>query len=138
MADILTAKSLLLARLRTDTGRTVYDGYVPEKVPQNGVYIKPYTILWAGLGEAPNELTSDGVESQSTLIWDFQTTAVGPDANSCLQLAAADKALLTNHRAGRGIIRPNPDGYNQQTPILDASITPARFMLPLQWRLITN
>lgn len=138
MADPLTTNAQVLALLRTVTDRVVHDGYVPEKLPQTGSYIDPYTVLWAGMGDNPDELTSDGYQGTSTLIYDFQTTAVGPTPATCRAVAQDDRRALLNQRAGTGVIRTNPDGYNQQTPILDTTATPARFMLPQQWRLITN
>lgn len=115
-----------------------HDGYVPKSLPETDGYIDPYVVLWAGLGDNPPELTACGSHGTDTLIWDFQTTAVGANATICRDVAADIKTALTNLTAGTGRVRPNPDGFNQQTPILDTQTSPARFMLPLQWRLITN
>ena len=120
------------------TGTTNYDGHVPTKVPEAGGYILPYFVNWFGTGENPDEITSDGKQPTDSLIWDFQITAVASNAAACRAVAQALKQKLTNHRIGKGTLRLNPDGFNQQAPILDTTITPARVMLPLQWRLITN
>ncbi|WP_285240064.1 hypothetical protein [Pseudarthrobacter sp. MEB009] len=138
MADPLATSAQILALLRSVPDRVAHDGFVPEKLPQTGSYVDPYTVLWAGVGADPDELTSDGIQDASTLVYDFQTTAVGPTAETCRAVAVADRGALLNKRVGRGIIRTNPDGFNQQAPILDTQTTPARFMLPQQWRLITN
>lgn len=138
MADPTALVAAILAALRTIPGITVYDGFVPTSVPMNGTYIKPYIVLWAGDGDEPDELTADGVQDGDSLVMDFQTTVVGANPDNCRSVATAAKAKLTNLKAGTGRIRRNPDGFNQATPILDTQTSPARFMLPLQWRLITN
>lgn len=138
MADPSALAAAVRAALGALPGISVFDGQVPVKVPEVGGYILPYVVLWAGIGDNPGELTSCGQHSTDTLIWDFQTTAVGATADICRRVAQDVKNTLTNHRAGTGRIRPNPDGFQQQTPTPDNSVTPARFMLPQQWRLITN
>lgn len=119
-------------------GVTLFDGYVPVKVPEAGGYILPYVVLWAGVGDNPEELTSCGEHGTDTIVWDFQTTVAGSTPDVCRRVTADVKATLTNRRTGTGKIRPNSDGFQQQEPILDPSVTPARFMLPIPWRLITN
>lgn len=126
------------AALVTLPNVSVFDGQVPTRVPEAGGFILPYIVIWAGIGDNPGELTTDGVHSDDTLIFDFQTTAVAASADICRRVAVDTKNRLTNLRAGTGRIRPNPDGFQQQTPIPDNSVTPARYMLPIQWRLITN
>lgn len=138
MADIEQLVADVITALETVPGIGVDDGYVPRKLPETATYVDPYVILWAGLGDNPPELTACGTQGTDTLVWDFQTTAVGADASICRAVAKAVTAKLTNLPAGTGKIRRNPDGFNQQSPILDTQTTPARFMLPLQWRLITN
>jgi hypothetical protein len=116
-----------------------YDGYVPERVPEAGGHILPYVVLYAGDGSpVVEEVTADGLQPVDTLVWDFQITAVGATSDVCRRVAQDVRRLLTNLRAGTGRIKPNPDGFNQQVPYLDPSVTPARFILPLQWRLNTN
>lgn len=126
------------AALQTVPGITVYDGYVPDVLPETDGYIDPYVVVWSGSGANPDEVASCGRQDTATLIWDFQTTVVGAAPSTCRLVAQAVEALLTNFRAGTGRVRRNPDGFNQQYPILDTQTSPARFMLPLQWRLITN
>lgn len=138
MADIQALVAEVTAALGALPGLTVHDGYVPKTLPETAAYIDPYVVMWAGLGDNPPELTACGQQGTDTVIWDFQTTAVAADASICRDVANAVTAALTNLRAGTGRIRRNPDGFNQATPILDTQTSPARFMLPLQWRLITN
>jgi hypothetical protein len=120
-------------------GISFYDGYVPERVPEAGGHVLPYVVLYAGDG-APvvEEVTSSGHQPTDTLVWDFQITAVGATAGVCRAVARDVRAALTNLRVGTGLVKPNPEGFNQQVPYPDTSVTPARFILPLQWRLNTN
>lgn len=138
MADPVQCAAAVMAALATVEGITEYDGFVPMKVPETDGYIDPYVVLWAGTGDEPNELPADGRQDSDTLIWDFQTTAVGATPAICRAVDKAVAAALTNLAIGTGQVRRNPDGFNQQSPILDTQTTPSRFMLPRQWRLITN
>lgn len=138
MADVNTCAVAVLAALRTVPGSGTYDGYVPVKVPETGGYVDPYIVLWAGGGDTPDELPADGRQADGPLIWDFQTTAVGASPDVCRAVDTSLQAALTNLPVGTGRVRRNPDGFNQQAPILDTQTTPSRFMLPRQWRLITN
>lgn len=138
MADPVALTDGVESALKTIEGIAVFDGFVPTKVPEAGGFILPYVVLWAGVGDNPEELPSSGDHDTSTLIWDFQTTIVAASPDVCRRVTSDVKALLTNRRTGTGRIRPNPDGFQQQQPILDTSVTPARFMLPIPWRLITN
>lgn len=138
MVDATELVTPVLAALATVPGISVHDGHVPASLPETGGYVDPYVVLWAGVGDSPDEPTTDGIHDTDSLIWDFQTTAIGASAAICRAVAKDVKAALTNLRVGTGRVRPNPDGFNQQTPILDTQTTPARFMLPEQWRLNTN
>jgi len=120
------------------TGISVFDGFVPTKVPEAGGYILPYVVIWLGVGDNPNEPTSCGTHNTDTLILDFQITVAASNTPAIRAAAEAVRQKLTNLQAGTGRIKPNPDAFNQQAPTLDTQVTPARFMLPLQWRLITN
>lgn len=138
MADINALAAEVIAVEAEITGTTNYDGHVSTRLPESGGYILPYFVNWFGTGDNPDEVTSDGKQSTDSLIWDFQITAVASNPAACRAVAQALKQKLTNRRIGKGTLRLNPDGFNQQAPILDTQTTPARFMLPLQWRLITN
>lgn len=138
MADPVALAAVVQAAVESLSGVSFFDGNVPKDVPEAGGFILPYVVLWAGVGDNPDELPSSGQHDSSTLIWDFQITIVGANPDRCRRVAKDVLAKLINTRAGTGRIRPNPDGFNQQFPIPDASIIPSRFMLPLQLRLITN
>ena len=119
-------------------GVTNYDGHVPEDVPELGGYIQPYITNWFGTGSNPDETQACGTQPADSLIWDFQTTVVASNAAACRAVAQALTQKLLNLRVGTGTVRRNPDGFDQPYPIPDTQLTPARLMLPLQWRLITN
>lgn len=138
MVDINALVAQVTALEGEITGTTNYDGHVPTKVPEAGGYILPYFVNWFGTGDSPDEVTSDGQQPMDSLIWDFQITAVASNAAACRSVAQALKQKLRNRRIGKGTLRLNPDGFQQQAPILDTTITPARFMLPIPWRLITD
>lgn len=138
MADPVVLAAVVETAVKTLQGVSFFDGNVPKSVPEVGGFILPYVVLWAGIGDNPDELPANGMHDSSTLVWDFQLTVTSADPNICRRVAKDVLALLINKRAGTGRIRPNPDGFNQQAPIPDASIIPSRFMLPLQLRLITN
>lgn len=127
-----------MAALHTVPGSTAWDGYVPSSLPETDGYIDPYVVLWGGAGDGPPDLTADGRQSTDTLIWDFQTTAVGATPAVCRALDLAVQLALVNLRVGTGTVRFSPQGFNQQPPTMDNQTTPARFFLPRQWRLITN
>lgn len=140
MVDPTPLVAIIDAALRTVPGITVYDGYVPTKVPTDasGQYVLPYVVIWAGTGDNPPEQSACGEHEEDTLVFDFQLTIAGANPAICRSVNQYVKAKLMNLRAGTGRIKPNPDGFQQQSPILDTQVTPARFMLPKQWRLITN
>lgn len=138
MVDANDLVTPVAAALETIPDTTFYDGYVPQAVPATGGYPDPYIVLWAGTGDEPDELTACGRQDGDSIIWDFQTTSVGASPEICRAVDSAVTAKLINLPVRTGRVRRNPDGYNQQPPILDTQTTPARFMLPRQWRLITN
>lgn len=140
MVDPTPLVAAIETTLKAIPGITVYDGYVPAKVPTDpsGQYILPYVVIWAGTGDNPPEQPACGEHEQDTLVFDFQTTVIGASPAICRAVNKDVRAKLMNLRAGTGRIKPNPDGFQQQSPVLDTQVTPARFMLPKQWRLITN
>jgi hypothetical protein len=138
MVDAADLVDPVAAVLTAIDGIAFHDGYVPKALPETGTYIDPYVILWAGTGDEPDELPACGVQDGDSIIWDFQTTAVGATAAICRAVDKEVAAALTNLPVRTGRVRRNPDGFNQATPILDTQTSPARFMLPRQWRLITN
>lgn len=138
MADAETVLATIEASLRSIPNVSFYDGYVPSQVPATGEFIDPYVVLWSGVGDNPPEGPASGEHDSSTLILDFQVTVAAATAQVTRQVARAVADKLVNLRVGTGRVKPNPDGFQQGTPLLDPSAAPARFMLPLPWRLITN
>jgi hypothetical protein len=125
----------------TKLGGNIYDGVVPTSLPKdvNG-YIKPYVVIFAGTG---GDLLGETSYTQETdmdvLSWPFQTTVVAADVISCMRLGHDVRIALTNHPVLGGFIRP--DGYSETGALLpqrDDQVTPARFFLPLQWRITTT
>lgn len=119
-------------------GAQVYDGFVPGSLPMDGKYIRPYFVVWAGEPDNPAEDTSDGMHSLDTRIFRFQVTAVAPTPAATRQLTAAGVTALNNLRVGTGRVKPDPEGFRTEVPQLDPSESPARFLLPTPWRLISN
>lgn len=143
MANPVVYREQVLDALRTLPGITVYDGYVPERAPEDEAgYILPYVVFFAGEGgevgggtperDLSNQVDLDGLE------WDFQTTAVGASPGVCTQVARAVTLRVANLPLGTSHVVPNPDGFTVPAPVRDSSETPARFMLPRQWRLATT
>lgn len=122
----------------TVDGITVYDGDVPEKVPQVEGNVLPYFVLWSGLPDNPDEVTADGKQVGDSFIWDFQITVVASNPPACRAAARSLQMKLLNMKLGTGKVRPNPDSFKRDAPLLDTSVSPARFMLPTFWRNITN
>lgn len=141
MVDANSLNEQLLAALRTipDLGTRIYDSLVPDAVPMSGIYIKPYVVVFSGLGaDLPMERDLSGRADVTVLDWAPQTTVVGPSASACRQAAQAVAAKLTNLRLGSGYLLPDADAFRVEKPITDSQVTPARVFLPLHWRLLTN
>lgn len=122
-------------------GGNIFDGVVPTTLPKdaNG-FIKPYVVVFAGTGtdiESERDLT--GKVDMDILDWPFQTTVVAADAISCMRLAHDVRLALSNLTVLAG--RVKPDAYSttgNDKPQLDNQVTPARFFMPLMWRLTTT
>lgn len=121
-------------------GGRIYDGYVPEKLPTDGAgYILPYVLLLSGItADLPEERDLTRQVDTTVHDWAPQTNCVGPTpdhARKCAQLVAQ---ALTNTRIGNHWLKPDADAFRVATPLPDNQVTPARFYLPLSWRLNTN
>lgn len=125
----------------TKLGGNIFDGLVPTTLPKdaNG-YVKPYVVVFAGTGadlEAERSYTRE--VDMDVLDWPFQTTVAAADSISCMRLAHDVRLALTNLPVQSGFVKP--DGYSltgADKPQLDNQVTPARFYMPLQWRLTTT
>lgn len=141
MADPVLIKQAILAALRSlpNVGTRVHDGALTKAAATDAAgYVLPYVILFAGTGEHPDEVLLDGTIGADGRTFDFQTTSVGPATTHAIAVDSQVQAALTNLRVGRGRVRPNPDGFTVRYPIREENITPARYLLPRQWRLNTN
>lgn len=139
--DPNTLHDLLLVKLRAlpDIGARIYDGYVPDRVPEAGGYIRPYALVMGGLGaDLPEERDLTRLTDTGVIDWAPQINVAAADPRTCRLAAQQISAALTNTWHSGGWLQPDPDGYRVNTPILDNQVTPARFYLPLPWRLITN
>lgn len=136
--------AILYVKIRTQiqglAGLTVFDGQVPSKVPTDaGGYILPYVAIFAGIGEdLPEERSLTQLVDMDVLDWRFQTTCVGASANIAMSVAHSVRLALSNLPVGGGFVKPDTDGFTAGVPLSDNQVTPARFFLPLMWRLITN
>lgn len=141
MVDPIALSDELLAKLRAlpDVGERIYDGYVPDKVPEAGGYVRPYALVMSGLGtDLPAERDLSKLTDIDVLDWHPQVNAVGATARQCRQVAHQISQALTNTWIGGGWLQPDEDAFRVNTPVLDDQVTPARFFLPLPWRTITN
>lgn len=134
---------VLLAVLRQMTALTggVYDGQVPVKVPTDstGKWVKPYAVLWAGMGDdLPEERDLTGLASAGVLDWRPQVTVVGASASVCRDASRAVLAALRNQHLGPGWLIPDADMNRQLAPIPDNTVTPVRHFMPLKFRLVTT
>lgn len=138
MADPVVLQAIVSTRLRALKGLTLYEGQVPGKLPQDAQgYILPYVVLYAGLGrDRAEERDLSGLADPTRGDWPFQTTCVGANPTICLAVTRDVAATLTNLPVGGGFIKPA--GFDTPLPLVDNQVTPARFFLPLQWRLFTN
>lgn len=117
----------------------VYDGDVPDHIPSDGKWIKPYVAVWAGVGgDIPLQRDLTNLVDPHGLDWRPRITVVGATAAVCRDASQAVRAALLNLPIGPGYLKPDDDLNRQLTPISDHTVTPARFYLPLQFRLITT
>ena len=140
--DATQLNNELLATLRAipALGGRVHDGYVPDKLPVDGAgYVLPYVVVFSGITtDLPAERDLTGLADTSVHDWSPQTTCVGPTpghARSCAHLVSQ---ALTNTRIGNHFLLPDSDGFRVAVPLIDDQVSPARFFLPLPWRLTTN
>lgn len=138
VADPVVLHGQVLQVLDALPGSTAYPGQVPSKLPVDSQgYVLPYIVLYAGLGgDLMDERDLSGLVDVGTRDWPFQTTCVGASSTICLAVARDVSRALTNLPVGGGFIKPA--GYDTPLPLADNQVTPARYFLPLQWRLLTN
>lgn len=137
--NVLHARYIALLRALPDVGQRIYDGYVPASVPEVAGRIRPYIVVWSGIGsDLPLERDLTGLTDTGVLDWAPQTNVVAADPSTCRIVAQQARSALTNQPIGSGWLMPDPDGFRINVPIQDNQVTPARFFLPLPWRLTTT
>lgn len=139
--------SILFAQARTAISvvaglwpGNVFDTQVPTTLPQDtSGAIRPYVVMFGGVGsDLLQERDSTGLVDMDILDFPFQTTCVGPTAGHARDVAHAVKLALTNMPIQAGFVKPDPQGFRIDNPLPDNQVTPARFYMPLMWRLTTN
>lgn len=134
--------TLIKARLDAVPGiwpGNVYDSQVPTTLPKDASgFIRPYVVIFAGTAnDIPEERDLTNLADLGISDFRFQTNCAGPTGTHARDLADVVRAALTNLPLGAGFIKPDPDGF--RTNVLpDNQVTPARFYMPLMWRLTTT
>lgn len=131
----------LMAALKAITalGGRIYDGYVPAKLPTDGAgYVLPYVLVFSGLTADIGDPDLTGKADTLVHDWSPQTNCVGPTPGHSRMCAEMVQDALTNLRVGNNWLKPDDDGFRVAVPLKDDQATPARFFLPLSWRLTTN
>lgn len=93
-----------------------------------------FTGIPADIGDS--DLT--GMTATQVYDWTPQTNCVGPTpahARACTEMV---QTALTNTLIGNHWLKPDTDAFRVAVPIKDEQAIPARFFLPLSWRLTTN
>jgi hypothetical protein len=117
----------------------VFDGAVTKAIPTDASgAIKPYVVFSAGTGDVVGDEALCGTPSWDAVDWRFQTRCFGPTADHTRRLAWDVTQALTGLRIRDGLVKPDQDSFRVDGPLLDPGVTPARFFLPLSWRLITT
>lgn len=118
----------------------VFDTQVPTTIPKDASgNVRPYVVLFGGVGtDLPEERDATGLADVGLLDFPFQTTCVGPTPGHARDVAYSVKQALTNMPIGAGFVKPDPQGFRVDNPLADNQVTPARFYMPLMWRLTTT
>lgn len=120
-------------------GGRAYDGYVPGKVPTDGAgYVLPYILFFAGIPADIGDPDLTGMTDTLVHDWAPQTNCVGPTPGHARKCAEIVAAALTNTRIGNHRLHVDTDAFRVAVPLKDDQATPARFFLPLSWRLTTT
>lgn len=132
-------RATVIAALEIATGVIVYDGDVPDDIPEDEAgFIEPYVVLFSGDGDSLPEADLSGRLDPSGLRWDFQTTSVGASPAACSGVAVVVRRTLTNLELGTYHVLPSPSGFTGNVPVKDTTVSPVRFVLPRMWRLDTT
>lgn len=143
---------LLFARLQAlpgPTSVTVYRGEVPEHPPvardaasgpDPSGRVAPYVVLFDGAG--PTDLEPDLGGQNEDLLWSPQITIAAGFSPDCAQLV--DQVCAWVYRwspaipgLSAGRLEP-PDGFDPGVVRPDRTVSPPRFFLNTQWRLVVT
>jgi hypothetical protein len=139
--------ALLFAQARTGITQVaglwpgnVFDTQVPTTLPKDASgAIRPYVVMFASPGmDLPEERDATGLAGMDVIDFTFQTSCVGPTAAHARDVAHAVRLALTNLPIGAGFVKPDPFGIRVDNPLADNQVVPARFYMPLMWRLTTT
>lgn len=117
----------------------VFDTHVPKElaVDANG-FIRPYVVMFAGgVNDLPQERDLTQMPDMNIADFRFQTSCVGPTGNHARELAHTVRLALSGLNIGAGFVKPDPDAFRLDV-LKDDQVTPARFYMPLMWRLTTT
>lgn len=144
----LTLADAVLARLRDQipaaSSTPPTTGYLskPVDVPRldGEGHVQRYWVLHPFHGTPSPE--QDLADTAVDLDWPFQVTVAAATPRACIELATLVDAalyrwtpLVTGMVCGR--CHP-PDGYDPGLPREDTTVTPSRYVLPLQFRTTTT
>jgi hypothetical protein len=117
----------------------VFDTQVPKTLPTDSSgAIRPYVVTFSGTPtDIPIERSLTQLADLDLADFRFQTNCVGPTGQHARDLADMVRLALTNLPIGAGFVKPDPDGFSSNV-IPDNQVTPARFFMPLMWRLTTT
>jgi hypothetical protein len=143
---------LLFARLQGlpgPTAVTVYRGEVPEHPPvardaasgpDPSGRVAPYVVLFDGAG--PTNLEPDLGGRNEDLLWSPQIIIAAGFSADCVQLV--DQVCAWVYRWSpvipglvAGGLEP-PAGFDPGVVRIDRAVSPPRFFLPTQWRLVVT
>ena len=129
----------VLDALRGIEDLTVYDGWVPDRVPTDAHgYVRPYVALYAGNATGTDDGGLCGLADVDAVDVRLQTTVVAASAAHLRPVTHAVTRALTNLRIGTNVLHPDVEQHRSTVPQPDPSVSPARVFLPLQWHITTQ
>jgi len=117
----------------------VFDTHVPDVLPKDAMgFIRPYVVMFAGTTlDLPGERSLTQLPDLDVADFRFQTNCAGPTGQHARELAYQVTLALSGLAIGAGFIKPDPDAFRTEV-LKDDQVTPARFYMPLMWRLTTT
>lgn len=140
MPDVATMHSLVLARLRTLSTVTVYDGLVPEHPPaesQTG-RVFPYVVLWPDAGYRPVESRVLEAGPSSDVTWRARVTIASGSPGWTLQATGLVRARLEGIDLGPWTAPLEEEVADRVDVLEDRDVAPPRFYVPLSFITTTG